>query len=70
MDRMELVKELRADTKTHYNCCQSVLVPFCDCCGIDQETARKLGANFGSGMRCGGACGTLTAALMVLGMSG
>ena len=70
MDRMELVKALRADTEVHYNCCQSVLIPFCDCCGIDRETARRLGAHFGSGMRYGGACGALTGALMVLGMAG
>ena len=70
MTRMEETEALRARTDVHYNCCQSVLVPFADLCGLDKETAFKLGANFGSGMRCGSVCGTLTGALMVLGMRG
>ena len=58
MTRMEETEALRARTDVHYNCCQSVLVPF------------KLGANFGSGMRHGSTCGAVTGALMVLGLAG
>ena len=47
MTRMEETEALRARTDVHYNCCQSVLVPFADLCGLDKETAFKLGANFG-----------------------
>ena len=70
MTRMEETEALRARTDVHYNCCQSVLVPFADLCGLDKETAFKLGANFGSGMRHGSTCGALTGALMVLGALG
>ena len=65
MTRMEETEALRARTDVHYNCCQSVLVPFADLCGLDKETAFKLGANFGSGMRHGSTCGAVTGALMV-----
>ena len=68
MTRMEETEALRARTDVHYNCCQSVLVPFADLCGLDKETAFKLGANFGSGMRHGSTCGAVSGALMVLGL--
>ena len=45
-------------------------MPFADLCGLDKETAFKLGANFGSGMRHGSTCGAVTGALMVLGLAG
>ena len=70
MTRMEETEALRARTDVHYNCCQSVLVPFADLCGLDKETAFKLGANFGSGMRHGSTCGAVTGALMALGLAG
>lgn len=70
MDYMEKAKALRADQTTHYNCCQSVLMPFCGRCGLDEETAQRAGAFFGSGMRCGSVCGAVTGALMTLGMAG
>ena len=67
MTRMEGTRGLRARTDVHYNCCQAVLVPFSDVCGLDRETAFRLGGNFGSGMRHGSTCGALSAALLVLG---
>ena len=67
MNYMEDVRALRADTQTHYNCCQSVLVPFAARLGLSREQAYALGAHFGSGMRHGTACGALSGALMVLG---
>lgn len=70
MNRMEETKGLRARTDIHFNCCQSVLVPFCKECGMTEEEAYKLGAHFGSGMRHGSTCGAVTGALMVLGMAG
>ena len=69
MDRMEHARALRAITDKHYNCCQSVLVPFADRLGLTEEQAYALGANFGSGMRHGSTCGALTGALMALGMA-
>lgn len=70
MNRMEETMALRARTDIHYNCCQSVLVPFCRECGLTEEEAYKLGAHFGGGMKHGGTCGAVTGALMVLGMAG
>lgn len=70
MDRMEHVQALRANTAVHYNCCQSVLVPFAKEMGLSEEQAFALGAHFGAGMRQGATCGTLTGALMVLGALG
>lgn len=67
MNHMEDVRALRADTRTHYNCCQSVLVPFAGELGISRKQAYAMGAHFGSGMRHGAACGALSGALMVLG---
>ena len=70
MTRMEESQALRDRTDVHYNCCQSVLVPFAGVCGLDRDTAFQLGANFGRGMRRGSACGAVTSALMVLGLAG
>ena len=70
MNRMEETKALRARTDVHYNCCQSVLVPFCKECGLTEEEAYKLGAHFGMGMKHASTCGAVTSALMVLGMAG
>ena len=70
MTRMEETQGLRARTDVHFNCCQSVLVPFADACGLDREAAFRMGANFGSGMHHGSTCGAVTSALMVLGLAG
>ena len=70
MTRMEESQALRDRTDVHYNCCQSVLVPFADACGLDRDTAFRMGANFGSGMHHGSTCGAVTSALMVLGLAG
>lgn len=67
MNHMEDVRALRADTQTHYNCCQSVLIPFAQEMGLTWDQAKALGAHFGSGMRHGATCGALSGALMVLG---
>ena len=70
MTRMEDARALRARTDIHFNCCQSVLVPFAGACGLDRDDLYRLGSNFGHGMRHGGACGAVTGALMVLGLAG
>ena len=67
---MEKAQKLRNDPTVHYNCAQAVLVTFADVCGIDEQTAMKMGANFGSGMKMGAVCGTVTGAMMVLGLCG
>ena len=54
---LEKAKELRAITDVHYNCAQSVICAFEELTGLDDATSRKIGANFGSGMKRGGTCG-------------
>jgi len=70
MTHLEKAKELRARTDIHFNCCQSVLIPFAKEMGLTEDQAFALGTNFNAGMRCGSVCGTLTGALMVLGAAG
>lgn len=67
MTRKEDMAALRADTQVHYNCAQSVVVPFARDMGIDRETAYGMMLNFGGGMGCGGTCGALVGALTALG---
>ena len=50
------------------NCCQAVLGACCEKWDMDADTAYRLGAFFGGGMRRGQVCGALTGALMALGM--
>ena len=70
MNKMEHAKQLRDITEKHYNCAQSVLVPFAKEMGMSEEQAYNVGAHFGAGMRHGSTCGALTGALMVLGAMG
>ena len=67
---LEKAHALRAATDRHYNCAQSVLIPFAADAGVDDETAYRLAANFGSGMRRGSVCGAITGGLMALGLFG
>ena len=50
------------------NCCQAVLGACCDKWNLDPDTAYRLGAFFGGGMRRGEVCGAVTGALMALGL--
>lgn len=67
MTRKEDMAALRANKEVHYNCAQSVLIPFADDLGITREQANALALDFGAGMGCGGTCGAVVGALMVLG---
>ncbi len=63
-------EELFTNSRVHYNCAQSVLIPFAKDCGISEEKGYQLGMHFGSGMKMGGCCGAITGGLMVIGMLG
>ena len=67
---LDRAKALRAITERHYNCAQSVVVPFADVLSIDEETLYRMAANFGGGMKMASVCGALTGALMALGLAG
>lgn len=67
MTRKEHSKALRADAQVHYNCAQSVLIPFARDMGLSHEQANALGLNFGAGMGCGSVCGAITGAFVTMG---
>ena len=51
-----------------FNCSQSVLAVFSEELGLDRDTALKLTSGFGSGMNRGEICGTVSGAVMALGL--
>lgn len=67
---LEKAKVIRNDPDVHYNCAQALLCAFAEDCGLTQEQACGIGANFGHGMKMAGTCGAVTSALMVLGLKG
>ena len=69
-ERLKYAALLRTDQGLHHNCCQSVLMCFAEEMGLDLEEAFRLAGHMGAGMRCGSACGTVTAAALVLGAAG
>lgn len=70
MDHHERARELHHTPTPHYNCCQSVLLPFGEELGRDRQTLFQVGAPFGSGMRRGSVCGACVGGLMALGLLG
>ncbi len=62
--------ELRSDPSRHCNCAQTILAAFADDMGMAEDTAMKLGSNFGGGMKAGSVCGAITSGAMVLGLYG
>ncbi len=52
-----------------YHCSQALFGAFAEEFGLDLKTAFKISTCFGGGMRQGGTCGCITAALLVLGMA-
>ena len=53
-----------------YNCAQAVVCAFEDVTGLDTAAAARLSASFGGGMgRLREVCGTVSGALLVLGMA-
>lgn len=52
-----------------YNCAQAVICAFEDMTGLDRETSARLASAFGGGMgRLREVCGTVSGALLVLGL--
>ena len=53
-----------------YNCAQAVVCAFTDITGIDMKTSARLASSFGGGMgRMREVCGSVSGALMVLGIA-
>lgn len=61
----------RAEQLLHqqYHCSQALFGAFAPDFGLDLKTAFKISTCFGGGMRQGGTCGCITAAMLVLGMA-
>ena len=71
MSRYTLYAQNQRDrTDVHINCAQAVLAAFAPALGLSEETAAKVAALFGSGMKIGSVCGAYTGGLMVLGLAG
>ena len=63
-------EELRAIITPHYNCGQSVILPFAEELGYTEETVMRFAANFGGGMKGGRLCGAVAGGAVVLGLYG
>ena len=52
-----------------YNCCQAVVLAYCDLFGMDEKTAASLSSGFGGGMgRMREVCGSVSGMVMLSGM--
>lgn len=67
---LDRARELRAIVTPHYNCGQSVVIPFAEDAGLTEEQAWGVCANFGGGLKRAAACGAITGGLVVLGLFG
>lgn len=67
---LEKAAALRNAHDVHYNCAQAALIPFAADADIAEDTAYRLAANFGAGMKRASVCGAITGGLMALGLLG
>lgn len=67
---LDRARDLRASTTIHYNCGQSVILPFAGDMGLTEEQAMGICANFGGGLKRASACGAITVGIIVLGVFG
>ena len=67
---MDRARELRASVEPHYNCGQSVVMPFAADAGLTEAQAAAICANFGGGLKRASSCGAVTGGLVVLGLFG
>ena len=67
---LDRARELRAIVTPHYNCAQSVLLPFAEVFGMSEEDVMRIAVHFGAGMKMGSVCGAVTGGLMALGLAG
>ena len=68
MTKEERCRKALACHATTLNCAQSVLCAFSDRLGWSDDQCAALGSGFGGGIRYGGVCGTVSAAVMILGL--
>ena len=63
-------RELRAIIEPHYNCGQSVILPFAEDMGLPADLVMRFAANFGGGMKTGALCGAVAGGVTVLALHG
>lgn len=63
-------RELRASITPHYNCGQSVVLPFAEELGIASDLTLRFTANFGGGMKTGALCGAIAGGVTALALYG
>ncbi len=67
---LDRAKVLRAIVEPHYNCGQSVILPFAEALGFDESTTMRFAANYGRGMKGHALCGAIAGGATVLGLYG
>ena len=67
---IDRAKELRAIIEPHYNCGQSVILPFAEDMGLPADLVMRFAANFGGGMKTGALCGAVAGGVTVLALHG
>ena len=67
MTKMERCQRAKEFHEKGLNCGQSVLLAFTDVTGLTESQSMAIASGFGGGLRCGGVCGVVNAAAVVLG---
>lgn len=66
---LKRAKELRESAMCP-NCAETVLMSFANDLGMTEEELKKIGTNFGGGMKTGSVCGAVTGGIIALGLLG
>ena len=67
MTKMERCRSAMEFHEKGLNCGQAVLLAFTDVTGLTEQQSMAIASGFGGGLRCGGVCGVVNAAAVVLG---
>ena len=67
MTKLERCQRAKEFHEKGLNCGQSVLLAFTDVTGLTEQQSMAIASGFGGGLRCGGVCGVVNAAAVVLG---
>ncbi len=67
MTKLERCQRAKEFHEKGLNCGQAVLLAFTDVTGLTEQQSMAVASGFGGGLRCGGVCGVVNAAAVVLG---
>jgi len=54
--------------RSGFTCSQAILAAFCGSYGLDRNSALKIACGLGGGMRCAEVCGSVSGAVLVIGL--